>query len=325
MMTCVIKSRRQGLILVLLLAMLFQTACGLKLVEQQAPETSPASSVASTELPSTQMTTPATTPVPTTIPTIQTVLPSAAASESTETTESKGVLYLEPEGAARINQEPPVPLNLPSENPIRGIAGHLVERFFKTLSTNPVYYHFVMHPKKTSEDHSPKEILIALNDRQGYMRINTLKSAWVLLILDDTHFYKVDLLANTAQLLTPKERQSSDLSMYAFEQLEANAAHFIATGVGDAIFFGRQVRFEEFTADGLEYIRYYFFGDVLLGHRRFVDGVVEETVEIKEVSNKLYPELFTLPEEARILSPKVVVADPNVQQTDLSQASNTEP
>lgn len=193
------------------------------------------------------------------------------------------------------NEEPKVPMSLPKQNAIRGIAGHKVERFFKTLSTNPVYYHYAVHPGDDHPDDPITEVLIALSGDKSYMRLNTRGSSLALLQIDPSFYYQIDLLGNKYELINGTT-YNTELSMYSFEQLENNASHFISTGKGEAVFMGRKVSFEEYTADGSRYIRYYFIGDVLVGHRSFENGKVLQTIEVFEASNRNMEDLFKLPE-----------------------------
>ena len=87
--------------------------------------------------------------------------------------------------------------------------------------------------------------------------------------------------------------------MEAFSKIAENGERLILTGQGNAVFMGRNVTFEEFTEDGITYIRYYFIGDAVVGHRSFKDGKVLETFEIFEASNRSDDSLFELPEGFR--------------------------
>ncbi len=208
---------------------------------------------------------------------------------------------------AEINDEPAVPVSVPKDNPIRGIAGSRVERFFRTLSVNPVTYHYAVLPSegdlKDAEDIDALEVYIALKDDIAYMRIDTKDSALALLQLSSSTYYQMDLIAGTYEILPGLTTQSNELSMEAFRQLETNAGNFINTGAGPAIFFGQKVNFEEFTADGESYVRYYFVGDVLVGHRRFEDGKIVRTVRVFEASNRYDEEVFQIPEGLKQVSP----------------------
>lgn len=208
---------------------------------------------------------------------------------------------------AEINDEPAVPVSVPKDNPIRGIAGSRVERFFRTLSVNPVTYHYAVLPSegdlKDAEDIDALEVYIALKDDMAYMRIDTKDSALALLQLSSSTYYQMDLIAGTYEILPGLTTQSNELSMDAFRQLETNAGNFINTGAGPALFFGQKVNFEEFTADGESYVRYYFVGDVLVGHRRFEDGKIVRTVRVFEASNRYDEDVFQIPEGLKQVSP----------------------
>lgn len=197
------------------------------------------------------------------------------------------------------NEEPPVPLSYPKENSLRGIAGRKVERFFKTLSTDPVYYHYARHPGDFSKgDELIQEVLIALSGKKSYMRLSTERSVLGILQTEASFYYQMDLLGGSYDIL-PGTEYNEELSMEAFSKIAENGDRLILTGQGNAIFMGRNVTFEEFTEDGITYIRYYFIGDAVVGHRSFKDGKVLETFEIFEASNRSDDSLFELPEGFR--------------------------
>lgn len=205
-------------------------------------------------------------------------------------------LYLQT-GDETQNEEPAVPLTLPQENPIRGVSGHRVERFFKTLSTNPVYYHYAVIPgEDVPEDEPITEVLVVLNGDRSYLRITTINSVIAVLSMGDGRFYQLDLLAGSYEELPDNTSFKNELSMEAYRSLEANAANFISTGKGEAIFYGRKVVFEEFTPDGSLYMRYYFVGDALVGHRSFQAGKILQTVKVEETSNRTNHDVFAIPE-----------------------------
>lgn len=207
----------------------------------------------------------------------------------------KTPLYLQTGDETR-NEEPAVPLSLPLENPIRGISGHRVERFFKTLSTNPVYYHYAVLPgDEDSESEQVTEVRVVLNGSRSYMRIDTLTGSMAILSSGDGVYYQLDLLAGSYEALPENTSFKNELSMEAYRALEANASNFIHTGSDEAIFFGRKVVFEEFTPDGSLYIRYYFVGDALVGHRSFQDGKILQTVKVEETSNRTVMDVFSIP------------------------------
>lgn len=197
------------------------------------------------------------------------------------------------------NEEPPVPLSYPKENSLRGIAGRKVERFFKTLSTDPVYYHYARHPGDFSKgDELIQEVLIALSGKKSYMRLSTERSVLGILQTEASFYYQMDLLGGSYDIL-PGTEYNEELSMEAFSKIAENGDRLILTGQGNAVFMGRNVTFEEFTEDGITYIRYYFIGDAVVGHRSFKDGKVLETFEIFEASNRSDDSLFELPEGFR--------------------------
>lgn len=197
------------------------------------------------------------------------------------------------------NEEPPVPLSYPKENSLRGIAGRKVERFFKTLSTDPVYYHYARHPGDFSKgDELIQEVLIALSGKNSYMRLSTERSVLGILQTEASFYYQMDLLGGSYDIL-PGTEYNEELSMEAFSKIAENGDRLILTGQGNAVFMGRNVTFEEFTEDGITYIRYYFIGDAVVGHRSFKDGKVLETFEIFEASNRSDDSLFELPEGFR--------------------------
>lgn len=197
------------------------------------------------------------------------------------------------------NEEPPVPLSYPKENSLRGIAGRKVERFFKTLSTDPVYYHYARHPGDFSKgDELIQEVLIALSGKKSYMRLSTERSVLGILQTEASYYYQIDLLGGSYDIL-PGTEYNEELSMEAFSKIAENGDRLILTGQGNAVFMGRNVTFEEFTEDGITYIRYYFIGDAVVGHRSFKDGKVLETFEIFEASNRSDDSLFELPEGFR--------------------------
>ena len=197
------------------------------------------------------------------------------------------------------NEEPPVPLSYPKENSLRGIAGRKVERFFKTLSTDPVYYHYARHPGDFSKgDELIQEVLIALSGKKSYMRLSTERSVLGILQTEASFYYQMDLLGGSYDIL-PGTEYNEELSMEAFSKIAENGDRLILTGQGNAVFMGRNVTFEEFTEDGITYIRYYFIGDAVVGHRSFKDGKVLETFEIFEASNRGDDSLFELPEGFR--------------------------
>lgn len=214
---------------------------------------------------------------------------------------------------ADINQEEAVPLSVPRDNPIRGVAGTRVERFFRILSVNPVTYHYAVLPSEgdllDAEDIDVLEVYIALKDDLAYMRIDTKDSALALLQLSSSTHYQMDLIAGTYEILPGLSTKSNELSMEAFRQLESNAASFINTGTGQGVFFGQRVTYEEFTADGASYVRYYFVGDVLVGHRRFEDGKIVRTVRVFEASNRYDDDVFQIPEGLKQVSPGETLAD----------------
>lgn len=227
---------------------------------------------------------------------------------------------------AEINDEPAVPVSVPKDNPIRGIAGSRVERFFRTLSVNPVTYHYAVLPSegdlKDAEDIDALEVYIALKDDMAYMRIDTKDSALALLQLSSSTYYQMDLIAGTYEILPGLTTQSNELSMNAFRELETNAGNFINTGAGPAIFFGQKVNFEEFTADGASYVRYYFVGDVLVGHRRFEDGKIMRTVRVFEASNRYDEDVFQIPEGLKQVSPGETL--PRISET-VAQVTDAKP
>lgn len=197
------------------------------------------------------------------------------------------------------NEEPPVPLSYPKENSLRGIAGRKVERFFKTLSTDPVYYHYARHPGDFSKgDELIQEVLIALSGKKSYMRLSTERSVLGILQTEASFYYQMDLLGGSYDIL-PGTEYNEELSMEAFSKIAENGDRLILTGQGNAVFMGRNVTFEEFTEDGITYIRYYFIGDAVVGHRSFKDGKVLETFEIFEASNRSDDSLFEMPEGFR--------------------------
>lgn len=197
------------------------------------------------------------------------------------------------------NEEPPVPLSYPKENSLRGIAGRKVERIFKTLSTDPVYYHYARHPGDFSKgDELIQEVLIALSGKKSYMRLSTERSVLGILQTEASFYYQMDLLGGSYDIL-PGTEYNEELSMEAFSKIAENGDRLILTGQGNAVFMGRNVTFEEFTEDGITYIRYYFIGDAVVGHRSFKDGKVLETFEIFEASNRSDDSLFELPEGFR--------------------------
>lgn len=197
------------------------------------------------------------------------------------------------------NEEPPVPLSYPKENSLRGIAGRKVERFFKTLSTDPVYYHYARHPGDFSKgDELIQEVLIALSGKKSYMRLSTERSVLGILQTEASFYYQMDLLGGSYDIL-PGTEYNEELSMEAFSKIAENGDRLILTGQGNAVFMGRNVTFEEFTEDGITYIRYYFIGDAVVGHRSFKDEKVLETFEIFEASNRSDDSLFELPEGFR--------------------------
>lgn len=223
---------------------------------------------------------------------------------------------------AQINDEPAVPVSVPKDNPIRGIAGSRVERFFRTLSVNPVTYHYAVLPSEgdlqDAEDIDALEVYIALKDDMAYMRIDTKDSALALLQLSASTYYQMDFLAGTYEILPGLTTQSNELSMEAFRQLETNAGNFINTGAGPAIFFGQRVNFEEFTADGASYVRYYFVGDVLVGHRRFEDGKIVRTVRVFEASNRYDEEAFQIPAGLKQVSPGETLPDASASPVEVT-------
>lgn len=197
------------------------------------------------------------------------------------------------------NEEPPAPLSYPKENSLRGIAGRKVERFFKTLSTDPVYYHYARHPGDFSKgDELIQEVLIALSGKKSYMRLSTERSVLGILQTEASFYYQMDLLGGSYDIL-PGTEYNEELSMEAFSKIAENGDRLILTGQGNAVFMGRNVTFEEFTEDGITYIRYYFIGDAVVGHRSFKDEKVLETFEIFEASNRSDDSLFELPEGFR--------------------------
>lgn len=203
------------------------------------------------------------------------------------------------------NQEPSVPMSVPADNPIRGVSGTKAERFFRTLSTEPVTYHYLLLPGEASgledgeEITQPLEISLALSEGKSYLRTTDKVNDWIFLQLNASNYYQINMMDNTYTVLPGLSTQQNELSMDAFARIEDNAANFIDTGRGNAVFCGMPVRFEEFTVDGLTYVRYYFRGDVLVGHRRFADGRIVQTVVVHEASNRYDPELFNLPDGLR--------------------------
>lgn len=199
---------------------------------------------------------------------------------------------------ASINEEPSVPMSVPSGNPIRGVAGTKAERFFRTLSTEPVTYHYVLLPGEEVEgwEKETVEVYLALSGGKAYMRVSSYESDLALLQLSESNYYQMDLQNMTYVILPGLSTTQNELSMGAFRQIEANAENFVDTGKGSAVFFGKRVQFEEFTADGERYVRYYFIGDVLVGHRSFEDGKITQTVRVYEASNRYDENLFQLPE-----------------------------
>ncbi len=199
---------------------------------------------------------------------------------------------------ATINEEPSVPMSVPSNNPIRGVAGTKAERFFRTLSTEPVTYHYVLLPGEEKEgwEKETVEVYLALSGGKAYMRVSSYESDLALLQLSESNYYQMDLQNMTYVILPGLSTTQNELSMGAFRQIEANAENFVDTGKGSAVFFGKRVQFEEFTADGERYVRYYFIGDVLVGHRSFEDGKITQTVRVYEASNRYDENLFQLPE-----------------------------
>lgn len=218
-------------------------------------------------------------------------------------------LYAET-GEENLNHEPSVPRSYPAENPITGISGHKVERFFKTLSTDPVYFHYAVHPGDESNSQSISEVVVALAKEKSYMSINNLSSSLVVLKITEDSYYQIDLLASTYEEMQGTTSFNESLSLYSFQQAEGNATSFIFTGSGNAVFMGKQVTFEEFTVDGEQYIRYYFIGDAIIGHRTFKDGHIIQTVEISEVSNRTVESLFNLPGGLRNVKTNETSPDP---------------
>ena len=193
------------------------------------------------------------------------------------------------------NVEPAVPMSQPSSDAIRGIAGHKVERFLKTLATTPLYYQYALYPGEGSEE-EPAEVLIALSRDGSYMRIDRLDGSRAVLQNNDSFHYEIDNDEKTYKIVSGPSAYNDELSIEAFRELEASAGNLVNTGRGDAVFMGRKVRFEEFTLDGKRYVRYYFIGDVCVGHRSFEDGKIVDTIEILEASNRYDENLFILHE-----------------------------
>lgn len=201
---------------------------------------------------------------------------------------------------ADVNEEPPVPIHVPKKDSLRGISGSKVERFFKTLSVNPVTYHYLLLPSEnmpnSANNEGAVEVYIALYNDSSYMRVATEDKNVAFLQLSENSYYEMDFSSDTYQIIPGSITDSNQLSMRAFRALEDNASGFIPTGKGSAVFFGRRVDFEEFTADGELYVRYYFIGDVVVGHRSFKNGKIVRTVRVYESSNKYDEGLYHIPE-----------------------------
>ncbi|MDO5015566.1 MAG: hypothetical protein Q4E09_00915 [Eubacteriales bacterium] len=204
------------------------------------------------------------------------------------------------------NNEPDVPMSVPKDNPIRGVAGTKAERFFRTLSIEPVTYHYIFFPGEGGGDledlRGQIEVYLSLTRGKSYMRVTTDQRDFSFLQLHESNYYEVDHKAKTYKILPGQSTQGNELSMDAFRQLDTNAAQFIDTGRGSALFAGRNVQFEEFTSDAERYVRYYFVGDVLVGHRTFEDGKIVQTVLILEASNRYDDSLFQLPGDYKQIS-----------------------
>lgn len=204
------------------------------------------------------------------------------------------------------NNEPDVPMSVPKDNPIRGVAGTKAERFFRTLSIEPVTYHYIFFPGEAGGDledlRGQIEVYLSLTRGKSYMRVSTDQRDFSFLQLHESNYYEIDHKAKTYKILPGQSTQGNELSMDAFRQLDSNAAQFIDTGRGSALFAGRNVQFEEFTSDAERYVRYYFVGDVLVGHRTFENGKIVQTVLILEASNRYDDNLFQLPSDYKQIS-----------------------
>lgn len=204
------------------------------------------------------------------------------------------------------NNEPDVPMSVPKDNPIRGVAGTKAERFFRTLSIEPVTYHYIFFPGEAGGDledlRGQIEVYLSLTRGKSYMRVSTDQRDFSFLQLHESNYYEIDHKAKTYKILPGQSTQGNELSMDAFRQLDSNASQFIDTGRGSALFAGRNVQFEEFTSDAERYVRYYFVGDVLVGHRTFENGKIVQTVLILEASNRYDDNLFQLPSDYKQIS-----------------------
>ena len=227
--------------------------------------------------------------------------------------------------------EPPVPSSLPSEKSIRGIGGHRVERFFKTLSNDPVFYHYVVYPgeddaKAKGDSGKVSEVLIVINKDQRFMRIDSAISSVAILQLEADYYYQIDLLTGDYEKLRVSDTFNSELSLEAFRKLEKDASKFIRTGSGNAIFYGQRVTFDEYTADGKVFTRYYFVGDALVGHRSFENGKLQRSVRVAEASNRLVTDYFRLPGGLRDVVSGASTTDPveSESETDLLSLEDIE-
>lgn len=225
---------------------------------------------------------------------------SQTTSDEKELTQAQKAVHID------YNNEPDVPMSVPMENPIVGVAGTKAERFFKTLSIEPVTYHYLLIPgtgnKELSDLRGEIEVYLSLSRGKSYMRVTTDLRDFSFLQLQESNYYEIDHNAKTYKILPGTSTQGNELSMDSFRQLEPNASLFIDTGKGRAMFAGREVHFEEFTTDAKRYVRYYFIGDVLVGHRTFENGQITQTVIIYEASNRYDEDLFQLPQGLKQVS-----------------------
>lgn len=208
-----------------------------------------------------------------------------------------------------VNEEPPVPLATPAEGSGQGVTGQRAERYFKTLSTDPVTYDYLVYPGDADPDEPVTEIDLSLSRGRTYMKLTAQDLMLGLLQINEGSYYQIDYIAKTYEELSGRSSYQKELSMEAFAQLQENARKFILTGRGEAIFYGDKVTFEEYTVDGASYVRYYFVGDALVGHRSFSGGQIRQTVRVKEVSNRYDESLFKLPQGFTKLSSEAPPVD----------------
>ena len=196
--------------------------------------------------------------------------------------------------------EPPAPVrDIDITVAEQGIENRDAMMFFKTISTNPVYYHYLHHAAELPES----DITVALNFDQSYLKIEQAGAVSEYLCTGEQNYYRLERERKEAIPVTIEEAMGHQISMVSFEQLYDNAQNLYFVGSGIGKFQGQSCAFEEYTQTGSEFVRYYFRNDQVWGHRVFEDGELVSEVVILALKNYVDDMSFEIPEELTVITP----------------------